>query len=235
MANEPDVQKTKLHLDVGDTMQLQLVPGGVDDRHYVRMIGYMAGKSIVVTTPRVDGATLDIQPGQKFVIRLLSGQSIQGFEAQAICTAEEPYPHMHITYPSTLKSVVMRSSERVSTKLIVSVKNEEPDSAYNNRRSALIADLSTDGALIISKESLGVEGDTIILHARIDVKDLDNYIDIPAIIRRITNITGATGQVPGRFEYGVQFQIVDKNDKLLIYAYVYERITKQGASQINMA
>lgn len=171
--------------NIGDTLQLQFSPGNADDRYYVKLIGYLENKSILITTPRIDGTALKIPAEQKFIVRMISGNSAQGFTATAIYSTTRPYPHVHLTYPDNLESITVRKAERVNCKLIVTVQNEEPDRTLGEGRSASMHDISTAGSRLFSNESLGEVGDTITINSKVIVADIEQYLTISAKIRRV--------------------------------------------------
>lgn len=43
MADGPEKIGTRLLLDVGDSLQLQFASGEKEERHYIRLVGYMPG------------------------------------------------------------------------------------------------------------------------------------------------------------------------------------------------
>lgn len=210
--------------NIGDTLQLQFSPGNTDERYYVKLIGYLENKSILVTTPRFDGAPLRITPEQKFIVRMISGNSAQGFSATTIHSTTRPYPHIHLTFPENMESITVRKAERVNCKLIVTVHNEEPDQSLDEGKSASMEDISTAGAQLLSSESLGETGDTITINSKITVADIEQYLTISGKIRRAIIPTGDKG----KFEYGVEFILLEDKDKLLLHGFVYEQMMKEA-------
>lgn len=206
---------------IGDTVQLQFLPGSEEDRYYVKLIGFLDGKSIVVTTPRDQGSTLRIQNDQKFIIRLLSGNSAKGFNATAIHVTSLPYPHLHLTYPEKLESITVRKAERVECQLIVSVQNEEVGKSFPEARSASMNNLSTAGAQLTTNEAVGETGEKISLACKVNVAEIEQYLNITGVIRRITEKADSE---PGKYEYGIEFVISDNNEKLLLHGFIYERM-----------
>lgn len=139
---------------------------------------------------------------------------------------EIPYQYIHLSYPKTLESIVVRQAERVTTKLISSVQNEEPDKSFDKAKSAIISDLSAAGAYLKSSDTLGDVGDTLTINALMAVGDIEQYLSISAIIRRVNILSTATGKKQNHFDCGVEFQLLEENEKLLIHGYVYEQLIK---------
>ncbi len=210
--------------NIGDTLQLQFSPGNTDDRYYVKLIGYLENKSILVTTPRADGAALKIPAEQKFIVRMISGNSAQGFTATMIHSTTRPYPHIHLTYPENLESITVRKAERVNCKLIVTVQNEEPERSLGEGKSASMQDISTAGSKLFSNEALGEAGDTITINSKIVVADIEQYLTISGKIRRAV----IPEEKNSKFEYGVEFILLEDKDKLLLHGFVYEQMMKES-------
>ena len=132
----------ELKHSIGETLQLQFFPGSAEERYYVKLIGFLENKSILVTTPRLEGSALKIPPEQQFIVRMISGNSAQGFTATTLCSTTRPYPHLHLTYPENLESITVRKAERVNCKLIVTVQNQETEYSEGDGISASMKDIS---------------------------------------------------------------------------------------------
>ena len=206
---------------IGDTVQLQFIPGNEDDRYYVKLIGFLDGKSIVVTTPRDHGSSLRINNDQEFVVRLISGNAAKGFNATTIHTASRPYPHLHLTFPEKLESTTVRKAERVDCKLIVSVQNEEDGKAFPEGKSAAMKNLSTAGAQLSSNDPIGDTGEKISITCKVTVAQFEQYLNITGIIRRISEKEDSE---VGQYEHGIEFTIPNDNDKLLLHGFIYEQM-----------
>ncbi|MCW9030607.1 MAG: flagellar brake protein [Gammaproteobacteria bacterium] len=214
-----------LRQNVGDTLQLQFSPNKKDERFYVKLIGFLENKSILVTTPRSDGVPLRIPAEQKFIVRMISGNSAQGFSAQAIHATSHPYPHLHLTYPKDLESITVRKAERVNCKLIVTVQNVESENTTDDGRSASMQDISTAGSQLLSNDTLGEVGDTITINSKVTVADIEQYLTISGKIRRAVEKENSKS---GKYEYGIEFILLEDKDKLLLHGFVYEQMTKKS-------
>jgi len=204
---------------VGDTLQLQFHPGKAEDRYYVKLIGFLEDKSLLVTAPRSEGVPLRIAADQGFIVRMISGNSAQGFSANAIHSTKHPYPHMHLTYPKELESITVRKAERIDCKLIVTVQNEEAGKSFSERKSASMENLSTAGAQVSSNETIGETGDKISINCKITVADMEMYLNITGIIRRIS-------EKDNMQQHGIEFTMSEQNDKLLLHSFIYEQLLK---------
>ncbi len=201
---------------IGDTIQLQFYPGDENDRYYVKLVGFLAEKSVVVTTPREDGVALRIEKDQDFIVRMVSGNTAKGFTASVIHTTTIPYPHMHLTFPQSLESITVRKAERIECNLIVTVQNEEDGKAFDERKSASMNNLSTAGAQLATNENIGEVGDRVSISCKVRAAEMHQYLNISGIIRRIVDDQHTI--------YGIEFIMPETNDKLLLHAFIYEQM-----------
>lgn len=220
---ENNKNNLELKHSIGDTLQLQFKPGNEEDRYYVKLIGFLDGKSILVTTPREHGSALRINNNQEFIVRLLSGNSAKGFNATAIHVTSHPYPHMHLTYPTQLESITVRKAERIECKLIVSVQNEEQGKSFPEGKSASMKNLSTVGAQLTTNDTIGEIGEKISIHCKVTVAEIEQYLNIFGIIRRITEKENGNSSEE-KYEYGIEFIVPDVQDKLLLHGFIYEQM-----------
>jgi len=65
--------------------------------------------------------------------------------------------------------------------------------------------------------------DTFTIKSKVSVAESKQYLTIPAIIRRIVDKTDSKD---GINEYGIEFALLEDNDKLLLHRFVYEQMTK---------
>ncbi|MGD8937672.1 MAG: flagellar brake protein, partial [Thiogranum sp.] len=68
-----------LKMQVGETLQLQPRDGEDSRRMQVRLIGYLPGASLLVTTPKVGDKVMIVREGQPYVVRMMIGNRIVGF------------------------------------------------------------------------------------------------------------------------------------------------------------
>ncbi len=218
----------ELVLNAGDALQLQFYPQTASDReerYYVRVIGYLSGKSIIATAPVLDGKLMLLREGQQFTVRLISGNSVQAFMSSLLKKTTAPYPYIHLSYPQTLESKIIRKAQRINTNIISSVQNLEPGKESVKTKSSALNDLSSAGALIVSADDLGEVGDMISVSVKLTVAETDEYLNISAIIRRCLDKT----EEDDKNRYGIEFQIADEREKLVIHGFVYEQLAKSMA------
>lgn len=216
--------EAELPLQVGDTLQLRF---SRDDKHkyHSQLIGYLPKKSLLITAPRREGKILNIKSGQSVAVRLLSGDGVLGFNTTVMSQVRDPYPYLHLEYPFSTGKIMLRKSHRIHSKLIVSV---QMDNTNGNHKlvPAATYDLSTCGALIESPEELGHEGDLLTLVMRVNLGAEKEYLTLPAVIRHARfDKNPETGR--SQFFHGVEFQIMEQSDSILLSGFVYQKMMGQ--------
>lgn len=221
----PDTQD--LQLNVGDMVQLQFALDETQRKHPTRVIGYLAGKSLLVTTPRIDGKVMLVREGQPVVVRMLSRNSVYAFNTQVLATSLKPYAYLHLTYPQSIEKIVVRKAMRVAADLetnITCVSADDP--AANVQTKGRIRDLSTAGAMVAAGQCLGQVGELLTLTLRIPVAGVQKYLKISAVIRSLREAAQEDGSKD--WQHGVEFQLLEEMDSILLHGFVYEQLQKQG-------
>ena len=212
-----------IKLDIGDTLQLQSQGEGVQSRFYVRLIGYLKGRSIIVTTPTQDGKVLLMREGQGFVVRMFSGKSVYAFGTAIQKVANVPFPHLHLNYPSQVRGLVVRRGARARVNLICAVTGSD-----GRAHAASLVDLSTGGAMLTAKTPVGKKDDSISIKFRVTVSDVEEYLTVPAVLRSVHATAVAEGEVP-QVTHGVQFGDIPYSEQVVLSAFVYRALFEETA------
>lgn len=211
-----------MQLNVGEMLQLVFAADDQQRKHATKVIGYLPGKSLIVTTPRIDGNLMLVREGQPVVVRILSGNSVYAFNTQVLATCLKPFAYIHLTYPAEIESIVVRKSLRVSTELETSVTRVAVEDPKGNvTAQGMIIDISTSGAMLLADTPLGQAGDLLTMTLRIPVAGVLKYLKISSMIRtvRVNN--------DGKYLHGVEFQLLEEMDNILLHGFVYEQLQKR--------
>lgn len=213
---------SNLGLNIGDTLQLQIV-NDVSVRVYCKLIGYLPGKSLVVTSPRVEGKLCKLNEGRVITVRMLSGNTVLGFDSKVIYSARTPYPHIHLACPFSTGKILVRKAQRIKSEIIVSVLGESTEICAVKPISAVTYDISTSGAMLEAKDELGQVGDLLTLKTRINLGGNSEYLTIPATLK---NIRFDKNPVSGRslYYHGVEFQILEQQDNIVLHGFIFEKM-----------
>ena len=217
-----------IKLQIGDTLQLQSQADQGTVRYYVKLIGYAVGKSILVTTPVVDGKICLMREGQSFVVRCFSGKNAYAFAAGTFKVVNAPFPHMHLSYPREVRGIVVRKGARVNTSIIAAV-HITSGPRLNTQGAGNIINLSVGGALLTSRTPLGEKGDRVSIKFRVHLQDIEAFPQLEAVIRNVSPEPATEGGGPPSFLHGLEFRDVPQSDRVMLTAYVYQRLLEESA------
>lgn len=206
----------KIPLSVGDVIQLEpLVELQTSERLTCRFVGYLQGKSVIVTTPIHEGKYVPLKEGQGYVIRVFSGRSVYAFVSHVLKQSHVHCSYAHFAYPNAVRGVRMRHNIRAQVDLICHIRTDEGAEA-----AARVHDLSAGGCRLVGREFIGAIGESILIKIRIRTDGLDEYVSIPAVIRSSNLATDKEGWVT----HGVQFMEMEPEHKFALIAFVYRSL-----------
>ncbi len=211
-------EKKDFKVKLGDPIQLQFIPQDGRERLTAKIIGYSPNKSIIISAPAVNGKLPFLKENQPFVVRMLQGNDVYGFESSVLKYYSIPYPHVHLSHPNDIECITVRSSRRVGTEIVVSVTTQQ---APDKTLSISMLNTSATGALLQTPKELGKLDDTLKISIELEIATIKKYLRIKAIIRNISTPEDSGDTLN---KYGVQFLDLNDEQKLIINAYVYEQI-----------
>lgn len=209
---------SQIQLAPGDLVQLQTLHPAHAERYQVRMIGFYAPVSLMVTSPTIQGRLVFVKEGQQFLVRGFVGKDAVAYKTRVIKSNLAPFPYLHLAYPETVQSMRIRGSSRVSVELVTAV------SGPAGQASAKIVDLSCGGARMMSANPVAEKGDQVKLSFRINPSGLDVYLSINAKVRTVTRDETANRQVAT----GVEFVDLKEQDRLYLTNMVYQNLLKDN-------
>ncbi len=213
--------KKVFKVKLGDLAQLQFIPEDGRDRLNAKVIGHAPHKSIIITAPSVGGKIPILRENQRFVVRMLQGNKVYGFESEVLKYYTLPYPHVHLSQPAEIESITVRGSRRVNTELVISVQLSDSDSQI----SAIMLNTSATGALVQCEKPLGDLEARIKVSVELTISEMQKYLRFEAIIRNLS--TPDDHPENPTYRYGVQFVDLDEDQNLIINAYVNEQAVLQ--------
>jgi c-di-GMP-binding flagellar brake protein YcgR len=186
------------------------------------VIGHAPGKSIIISAPSIANKYPILRENQHFVVRMLQGNRVYGFESEVLKYYTSPCPHVHLRQPRDIESITVRGSRRVDTALVVSVQTGEAEPI-----NATMLNTSATGALIQCKQPLGDLQDTLKISLELAISSVQKYLCFTALIRNLT-LPEEQPDADSRFyRYGVQFVDLDNEQSFVINAYVHEQLVLQ--------
>ena len=204
----------------GAAMQIQ---SSLDSTRFaVRLIGYHKGKSIVVTNPVQEGAPIYLKEGLAFISRIFSGKFVFAFPCTVLASSMKPYAYLHLSYPADVVGVNIRKGERAQLRTIAAFDTEE-----GTRGAGVIVDLSSGGALMLSKSPELTLGRYIVLKFKVDIGSVEYVLELPGCVRSVRPNEDEPTLGHG---HGIQFTNVSPEDNLVMSSFIFQQIADNRAS-----
>ncbi len=206
-----------IHMQIGDVVQLQ--SSGDDPLRYtVRLLGYLKGRSVMVTAPMLDGGYAVVKQDAAFVLRFFSGKSVYGFAAHVLKVVHAPFPYLHLSYPKKVRGMRVRQGQRAAIRVIAAVTD-----AVGASHAGTLVDISRGGALLAGRAAFGNTGDVIQLKFRLQFDDIDQFVQVFGVIRSVQSGNDTEGDDLTK-QYGIQFTEVPDDERLVLTAFVYHKL-----------
>jgi hypothetical protein len=206
---------------VGGRLQIRLLNRSLQVFYSVRLIGYIQNRSILLTTPQVNGAPLILADGEQLEVRMVTGNNIYAFQAaiQRLCVT--PLHYLHLDYPAEVRMQQLRKSPWARVGLSASVSNGQ-----GAREVVRLVNLSSDGAQLHAPATLGGLGAKLQLTFDAVIDELKAELMLDATILHVQAAPQEAG--PGMSEYRVAFSNVSATDALWLKGLVYRHIAEGG-------
>lgn len=204
----------------GDTVHLDRSLDG--SRITARLIGYLKGKSIIITVPADEQGTVFLKEGESVVAKIFSGKHVLAFPCTALAVVSKPFPHLHLSYPPEVTGVVVRRSERANVRIIAAID------AGSEQTSGIITDLSTGGLSISSRAGSIEVGAEIQLNFKLMLADCAYLLKLRCLVRAIR--ANQSDVLEGAPTYGVQFREMSAEDVLILGLFVSQQLAETGSA-----
>lgn len=205
--------------NIGDALQLQ-GQGVKGQRYFAKLVGYLNKRSITVTQPKSGETVVPVAVGEQYFVRGFAGAKTYEYTATVLAVSDQPYAHIHLSFPDQVSTLQMRGAIRIKTKLpcfiVAAVSGLKMPAAIN--------DLSTSGASIVSNVKLGQRGEAIQINVSLPIEGEEQAYAISAIIRNV-----GESNADNSVTYGVEFVSTSNRVRIALQSYVYSiLIAKQG-------
>ena len=213
-----------MRLKVEDRLQLEPPSPLNNERFTVKVFGYLKGGSILVTAPiAANGLPIILNENDKVVMRSFSGQNVFAF----VCTVQRvvklPYLYIHLSFPSSIEGIKIRNAPRVKTNIIATVVNSNRDESAQT--AAIMSDICANGVSLMSKQSLGNNGDILHLAFQVHLHDVEAFISVKGIIRKLIRDDEMHDSIKsGYILYGIEFQDLQANDAVILRSMIYQQM-----------
>lgn len=222
-----------MRLKVGDKIQLQPPTWAGQNRHVVKLIGYLDNQSLLVSAPVENGMLVPLREKDRVIARFFSSQKAFGFSCTIERVCKIPYNYLHLSFPAHIQGSVIRKSPRIRTHFTASLV--KPDARYRTEtHDGVIINLSADGAMIKTRQPLYEKSDEIQLTFRVKLHNVGAHLALNAVVRNVLHEDIQSQGVPNapRFNYGIQFQNLPPNDSVILQSLIYQQMIEQPQSLI---
>lgn len=214
-----------MRLQVGDRLEVQRIPPGLNRRLFTRVIGH-APESLLIRTPLVNNLPADLREGDKVYIRAFSGTRAFGFASsvQRLCIA--PFLYLHLEVPKEVQCVEIRRDQRLPVKLLAQVKGA------GDWQPVLMLDLAEGGSLVESAHVLGEADSAAELKFSFPLEHLEQEVTLT--VGGKLHPAGASRREDGltTHRYGIEFNPLTGNDAVLLQNFLFKLLldnqTKHG-------
>lgn len=218
----------ELKLTYGYPLQLQTATvAGQAERFSCRLIGCLPGRSILLSVPKQAGKLVKFRAGQKIVVRLMIDNGIGIFAGIVESQTQDPYPILHLSYPEAVTFKGIRGATRVAVREKIDVTNISLESKI--KASGFISDMSISGTRIELSDDIAEIGDILELRAQIVIRDVKRELMLTGVIRSRVEPTDNLGEGV-LVSYGLEFANQPDEQRLVMYAYVFNQMALQENS-----
>jgi len=215
----------ELKLTYGYPLQLQTSGlTGQPERFSCRLIGCLPGRSILLSVPKQAGRLVKFRTGQKIVVRLMIDNGIGIFAGIVESQTQDPYPILHLSYPEAVTFKGIRGATRVAVRERIEVTNTSVEGKF--RTTGVLSDMSISGARIELDDDVADIGNILEIKAQVDISDVKKELVLTGIIR--SRVDPADNPDDGvMISYGVEFTNQSDDNRLVLYAYVFNQMALQ--------
>ncbi|MCE3252126.1 MAG: flagellar brake protein [Cellvibrio sp.] len=218
----------ELKLTYGYPLQLQTATlAGQPERFSCRLIGCLPGRSILLSVPKQAGKLIKFRVGQKIVVRLMIDNGIGIFAGVVESQTQDPYPILHLGYPDSVTFKGIRGATRVAVREKIEVTNISTESKV--KVSGFLSDMSVSGARIELGDDIAEIGDTLELKAQVNIRDVNRELTLTGVIRSRVDPTDNPSEGV-LISYGLEFANQPDEQRLVMYAYVFNQMALQENS-----
>lgn len=190
--------------------------------YYTELIGYVDGEYLIVKTPVKNELSIQIPVGEPVTLRTLSGVDVFTLTCQVKATFRAPYYYTHLSFPTDIKSIALRSAIRAKVNLPVQVNGVVGADVI------VITDISATGAKIIADRALGELNEEALISFDFPIKltDQSEHMDVGVTICSVQSVPGKKKDAPPRFSHGVLFHELDLTSQVMLLNFVYESMNR---------
>lgn len=207
----------EIGLQIGCPIQLQLLDG--DSKVYtVQLIGFLHGEGLIISAPKSSGNELSmiLRDDQPLNVHLRSNNYEIAFRSNIVEKRLTPYPHLHIEVPEKIENFKELHSEIIQMQQDGTLINIDND--CHSSQVELVG-LNFEQAVIRHTEALVSRRQRVTLTLSFLFAGINNVIVLEGVISEI-RIEPETGS----YLFDLSYEELDQSDKILLRAFIYERM-----------
>lgn len=205
---------TQLQLQPGAPVHLRLAGEANAAFVTVKLIGWVADEDIIVSATPAHAPALSPVPGTQMEAKLLAGKGIGSFQSTVLAVSQSPYPHLHLSYPVSLKFRKLRKNLRVTVTLPTQASSDHDAISHDGS----ISNLSTCGGMLELPQYFAQMGDELLLMFSLPMTEQEQTLALRAVVR---NLHTTTTDVP-LMQYGLEFVELDAEERAILEHYIFQ-------------
>ncbi len=206
-----------LGLEIGEQITIETI--SPKRKLNIKLMGFVPGKSIVITAPTRDGKEVLLEKDEQVAVRAMTKNQAFAFESRVIYRAIHPYSYYHLSYPVDLILVEVRRSSRLHVDIPAIITSEFDVGMGDWPKAATVQDISENGTALITRQVLGDIGHEIVIGIGIQVADISRNLLINGLIRNRVVVDKPSGT---QYLFGVEFVDVSEECRLALNGFLYE-------------
>lgn len=212
----------EIQLKFGQIIQLQMVRLD-QSRLYARLIGCLVNQAVLVTMPSAVDQPFPIAEGEAFVCRGFAGRIAFGFQTHVTKAVQVPFPHLFLTYPKEVESVVVRKTTRLAIQREAALlKNTEQGEV---REAATVVDISSSGTCAVAKPGFAAVKDSLTLLLPATAAG-EAEIRLGVIVRSARGSDSSSASNGSTCQYGMEFVDLSPEQTRAIEKLIQEQLTR---------
>jgi|KBSSwiStaDraftv2_1062776.scaffolds.fasta_scaffold25004_5 hypothetical protein len=168
---------------------------------------------------------INLRVGARVVASLANPTGIVTFSSLVQAVNLEPFMYVHLAYPEAMQIRNVRSAVRVDVEVLAQATNLFSDD-HLEAHPARILDMSVNGMKLGSAVLLGDIGDELAVHVQLVFDDIAREILLTGVIR--TRLVAQQSVDNCAYTYGIEFTQLDEDKRVLLYAFVFNRVQRYG-------
>lgn len=216
-----------MKLRIEDRLQLEPPAQLSKERLVVKVIGFMRGISLLVTTPvMANGQRLQLLENEQVIMRSFSGKNAFAFACNIVKVNKIPFDYLHLSFPDNIQGLAIRKTARVKTRIIAAIQNNKSEAT--EQMSAIISDISATGLSLDAKKPLAQKGDTLNMAFRVHLHNIEAFLSLKGVVRAVINDEPS----PGHVRYGIELQNLQPNDSVILQSMIYQQMIENPQKMV---